>query len=208
MYADVEESYVGGADSLQAALRKAAAPAAETAGSNTTSGVHPQTSPSSSVAQQSAHRVNTNQSSSRIPDPGDSILSGGVPHLRQLTSTDIYLLLCIKGRGLMELEQIEIMRDGDDQVMFQDIRRAYLKIRQQQKADFHPETPETIRKISRGLHYLKRTCQSQIVRMFKYLRLGWLVWWIGDNVFYIPTSANFVRVPYPHTTTTFLLQAD
>lgn len=219
MSADVEESYVGAASHLRNEIRDAAASAAQATSRQPDPGSSPSSSTGGPVREHAANLTtdsqrptHQSQTQQQAPyqgfGPGISISPGNAQTLNQATISDRYLLLCTKGRRLMELEQIEIKRDGDDQVMFQDIRRAYLKIRQQQKADFHPDTPEVVRKLSRGLHYLKRTSQSQIVRMFKYLRLGWLVWWIGDNVFYIPTSANFVRVPYPHTTTTSSLQSD
>lgn len=196
MYADVEENYVDAADSLQTTLRKAAASAGQTAASGTNSGFQPQSSFSSSATQLTASGATSNPSALYVPSPGALVLAGSALPLSQVTSSDIYLLLCINGMRLKELEQIKIMRDGDDQIMFQDIRRAYLKIRQQQAAGFHPDTPEFIRRISITLHNLTKSSQRGLIRVFEYLRLGWLVWWIGDNIFYIPTSAKFVRVRY------------
>ena len=195
MYADVEENYIDGAGSLQAALRKAATSAGQTAAAGPHSGILPQSSLSSSSTQANTSGSPSNPSPHYTPTPGGGVvLSWSAPPLSQVTSTDIYLLLCINGRRLKELEQIKIMRDGDDQIMFQDIRRAYVKIRQQQATDFHPDTPKSARKISTSLHNVTKWSQRALIRVFEYLRLGWLVWWIGDNVFYIPTSANFVRV--------------
>lgn len=195
MYTDVEELYLGSADGLQTALRKAATSAATSpAASDTSFGVSSQNLPSSRATRQSTRGAGSDQSSTYIPGPGALTLQGDTPPLSQVASNEIYLMLCVKGRRLMELEQIKIMRDGDDQVIFQDIRRAYLKIRQQQARDFHPDTPEFVRKISLGLHHVRNSVQRLVIHIFECLRLGWLVWWIGDTVFYIPTTANFVRV--------------
>jgi len=207
MSAVVEETYVGAASHLENELRNAAASAAQATSRQPDPGSSPSSSTGGPVREQAAdlttdcqtpnHQSQTQQQATNQGfGPGIGISPGDAQILNQATILDRYLLLCIKGRRLMELEQIEIMREGDDQVMFQDIRRAYLKIRQQQATDFHPDTPEFVRTLSRGLHSLKSSSQRLVVRMLKHLRLGWLVWWIGDNVFYIPTSANFVRVRF------------
>ncbi|MCJ1475836.1 hypothetical protein MMC13_004500 [Lambiella insularis] len=133
--------------------------------------------------------------STTLADTELNLTSSGdtVTEQQQVMLPQQFLLLCVSTTRTAKLEQIQIPYNADDQVMFQDIRRAYLKVRQARSQTFHPETPALIRRLVQWNYDLLTFTQRSIIKLFQVLRLRWLVWWIGDMVFYIPTSANFVR---------------
>ncbi|MCJ1395077.1 hypothetical protein MMC18_007958 [Xylographa bjoerkii] len=226
MYADVEELYPGGAESLQTSLRRAAADAIwidnqlahdtfTNLGINTeliqlttnSTRSHHQSSNNNSRSSQISTGMSTStetlhgpvlstsSTSTTLAGTDLSLSSSGetISDQPQATLQQQFLLLCISTPRTAKLEQIRIPYSADDQVMFQDIRRAYLKVRQTRTQTFHPETPDFIRRLITKGYVLLHLTQKITIQLFHFLRLRWLVWWIGDLVFYIPTSANFVR---------------
>ena len=175
--------------SLQNALRQAAISAGQ-----------PSTGRQPDTFQQSSKSTNLPPPSSlRIQDRQMSSSNSILFNLTKDTTQEVsvcnrFLLLCVNGRRLMELKQLAICENADDQVMFQDMRRAYIEVRQARTTDIHPDTPLIFRKIILLKQNITDLLQRLTIRLFESLHLGWLVWWVGNSVFYIPISANFVRV--------------
>jgi hypothetical protein len=105
-------------------------------------------------------------------------------------------MLIVNGRTLRVLEQPELADSNDDEVFFNTIREVYLMIRNDSPPSFHRDTPVLVQKAVRLLHELSRAMQKLLIRAFTILRMGWLVWWMGDVLLYIPTAANFVKVRF------------
>lgn len=197
MYWDVQEAYKGGARHLEQQLRQSAA-AASAAASNSQS--------TRSVTAQSSGSGNSTESAS------DSVLgpeSSNASKPSRLSATQIrdqrlasaettiesrFLLLCVNGPRLPDLQQIPVHPNWDDQVLFQDIRNAYIESRKGQERQFHEDTPIFVIKIILWLDLCWYHLQSKASSLFGRLRLGWLIWWLGNEVLFIPKKATFVRV--------------
>lgn len=59
---------------------------------------------------------------------------------------------------------------------------------------FHPDTPIFFQKLIEKIDRLWNVTQKLIIALFTKLKLGWLVWWLENSVFWVPKSAQFVRV--------------
>lgn len=208
MYSDVQELYDGGATHLEEELRCAAARAAAaksqaTSGSN--NAVPQQVRQGSSNSSMISGSTLMPQSSSSPTHDAISTQTAsttpptGIEMARPLPAQ--FLLLCVNGPRLAEMRPVRVYPGMDDQVLFQDIRTAYTEVRKSYYArSFHPDTPRILQSLAAWSDQFWLTAQKLITKLFKKLRLGWLVWWLEDDVFYIPRSGNFVRVS---TTTHF-----
>lgn len=213
MYADVQESYLGGAEDLQTSLKKAAADARRIRDLSAQEISRTDCIRTHNQSNEDATSPSTFQETPNAGNPENGAVLSPSSTFTTLAGTDLsltssgetvseqppvllkqqYLLLCVNTTSTAKLEQIQIPYSADDQVMFQDIRRAYLKVRQARTQTFHPETPDLVRRLITWSYDLISLTQKTTIKVFQFLRLHWLVWWIGDVVFYIPTSANFVR---------------
>jgi hypothetical protein len=113
---------------------------------------------------------------------------------RSTTNDKRFLLLVINSKTVRVLSQPELPDTDDDQEFFNRIRQAYLEVRSSRRPVFRYGTPLLVQKAVEQLHRLSSAAQSLFIRVFAFLHLSWLVWWIGDIVFFIPTAANFVKV--------------
>lgn len=210
MYSDVQELYDGGAAHLETELRHAAASAEHSrAASNPTnnakSGQRRDSSGSGSGSAISGSTLGHQTTSS----PSQAVVQHANPLATRHGSAGIgppgsgrFLLLCVNGPRFARLEQISLIPGLDDQVLFQDIRNAYIKSRRNHTRVFHPDTPAVLQNLVAWMDRCWAASQKLATHLFKMLRLGWLVWWIGDDVFLIPKSANFVRVSHGRATFT------
>lgn len=205
MYSDVQELYEGGATDLKQQLRRAAGAAARSrAGQDT--------SPQGSTQKQAISSSDTNamSGSSLVPRPGtnsDANISGtesGRTSAVEPTGpliTSRFLLLCVNGPRFSQLQQVpltsqqvSVASQDNDRILFDQIRRAYIEVRRSYQPNLHPETPAVVKIFVGAMHRTWKATQKVTTEIFKLLRLQWLVWWIGDDVFFIPKSAEFVRV--------------
>lgn len=108
-----------------------------------------------------------------------------------------FLLLCVTGPHLAQLVQIYLPLGRNDEALFQDIREAYINFRRKTTRVSSPaNTPAALQKLVAWLNRCWVATQNLATQLFAYLPLQWLVWWLGDNAFLIPKSANFVRVSH------------
>lgn len=205
MYSDVQELHDGGAAHLEQKLRRAAAAAAAksrtqssanntttqrqgTGGSNSSSG----SAISGSTLAPHSGIINT------APGPSSGSTQNGNPSLIGLGSGppefNRFLILCVNGPSLARYQHLSVLSGVDDQVLFQDIRRSYTNLRRDVVRSFHPDTPVLVQKVVNKMDSFWSTSQKLTTDLFKWLKLGWLVWWLGNDVFFIPKSAQFVRV--------------
>lgn len=209
MYSDVQELYDGGAADLEHDLRRAADGAARsTSSSNNASQGTTQTQGSSS------NNIGAMSGSTLAPRPGASSTpgtsggggsqSGSMSTVKPgsgLPITNRFLLLCVNGPRFPQLRQVplssqevSIASHDNDRILFDNIRKAYIEVRRSYQPSFHPETPVVVKMFVEGMHRVQKVSQKLITEVFKMLRLQWLVWWIGDDVFFVPKSADFVKV--------------
>ncbi|KAL2275892.1 hypothetical protein FJTKL_01448 [Diaporthe vaccinii] len=182
MYSDVQELYDGGAADLEQELRRAADGAARSTSSsnNTPQGTtQRQGSNSSSTSSMSGSTLAPRPGANSTPGAsgGGGSQSGSISTVDTGPGpqiTDRFVLLCVNGPRFPQL-------------------RAYIEVRRSYQPSFHPETP-TVVKISVGWMYrVWKSSQKLTTEVFKMLRLRWLVWWIGGDVFFVPKSADFVK---------------
>lgn len=198
MYADVQELYPGGAQNLESKLRRSAALAAGVGQDLHHIPTAPRTA-SSDIG------LSTRPPSLQVLTGQDSVSTAIATGLKNTSNIQDnsssnkdqdarFLLLCVSNSRRLELEQIPIMLAANDQIMFQDIRRAYLKLRRDRTQQFHPKTPKAVRYVISTVERISAYVQRVIARLFECMALEWLVWWIGDSVLVIPHTASFVRV--------------
>jgi hypothetical protein len=84
------------------------------------------------------------------------------------------LLLYVNTSTAVKLEQLPISYTSNDQVLFQDIRCAYIEMRKA-RANFHPNTPTIIMNTLVWFHKKLDQVQKIIIRLFEALRLNWAV---------------------------------
>lgn len=210
MYSDFQELYEGGATDLEQQLRRAAGAAARSrAGQNS--------SPQGSAEKQAISSSDTNaiSGSSLVPWPGTSsdpnisgTASGSMSAVRPRPGpliTSRFLLLCVNGPRFSQLQQVplasqqvSVASHDNDRILFDNIRRAYVEVRRSYQPNLHPETPAVVKIFVKAMHRTWKATQKLTTEIFQLLRLQWLVWWIGDDVFFIPKSAEFVRVRPVH----------
>jgi hypothetical protein len=85
-----------------------------------------------------------------------------------------FLLLYVNTSTAVKLEQLPISYTSNDQVLFQDIRCAYIEMRKA-RANFHPNTPTIIMNTLVWFHKKLDQVQKIIIRLFEALRLNWAV---------------------------------
>lgn len=195
MYADVKELHAGGVELLQAALRKSTTEAVESSSGRASNALLPISkfdSHGTENTRQPASKI-TPQAPGSIPtNPTTTNSSQSARTLPQSPSNQMFLLLCVNTNRLKSLAQLRLEPGEDDKRFFELIRSEYVRLRSVRK--FHPDTPELIRTLMISLEELNLGVQKRIIRFFKFLRINWLVSWLGDIVFYIPEVANFVEV--------------
>ncbi len=196
MYADVQERYPGGAARLEDELRQAAAAVAVSNASHARSSVASQ-----SLAAGSAGTVHTSDASSHEPlaRPQGAALAVNTSFSTGASTVPTshdkrFLLPIVNSKTVRVLSQPELPDSDDDQEFFNRIRLAYLEVRTSRPPVFRRGTPLLVQKAVEQLHRLSIASQSLFIRVFEFLHLDWLIWWIGDIVFFIPTAANFVKV--------------
>ncbi len=105
-----------------------------------------------------------------------------------------FLMLIVNGRAACVLEQPELPDVDDDERVFSIIRDMYLNIRNDSPPSFRRGALLLVQRAVTWLRELSRATQELLIQVFTLLQVDWLVWWIGDILFYIPTAANFVKV--------------
>lgn len=227
MYSDVQEIYDGGAADLEQELRCAADGAASSASnsSNAPQGTaQRQGSSSSSSSDISGSTLTPN--STPGPSGGGGSQSGSISTVDTDPGpqvTNRFVLLCVNGPRFPQLrqiplasQQVSIASHDNDRILFDNIRSAYIEVRRSYQPSFHPETPAVVKIFVGWMYRVWNASQKLTTEVFKMLRLRWLVWWIGDDVFFVPKSADFVKVgpvqlaplsslSYPHSPTLTLL---
>lgn len=209
MCSDVQELYDGGAADLEQELRRAADGAARSTSSsnnNPQGTTQRQGSNSSSTSAMSGSTLAPRPGANSTPGAsgGGGSQSGSISTVDTGPGpqiTDRFVLLCVNGPRFPQLrqvplasQQVSIASHDNDRILFDNIRSAYIEVRRSYQPSFHPETP-TVVKISVGWMYrVWKSSQKLTTEVFKMLRLRWLVWWIGDDVFFVPKSADFVKV--------------
>lgn len=210
MYSDVRELHEGGAAHLEQKLRRAAAAAA----------AKPQASPGAD--DNAAQRQGTNNSGSSTvsgstlvhqsgtnaaPGPSDGTQAGNpssTKHGVESPGTDRFLILCVNGPRMARYRHLSVLPGVDDQVLFQDIRRSYVDLRRDVTRNFHPDTPVVLQILVKKIDNVWNSSQKLVTDLFNKLKLGWLVWWVGNDILFIPKCAQFVKVgaraqcPYLH----------
>lgn len=195
MYADVQENEDGAAVSLEEDLRKDAAVSAWSGtgvtsspssiyGNNRTSGGSrfssrlqgKQASPLSSASvtsPQAVHWAGSDAASSQRTNTSISDLgpAGAV------TERKVFLLLCVNGPSHKRWSNVDISSVQDDEKLFEAIRREYAKLRQSYVREVGQQS-------SRGC----------LQRLLEKLTLCGDRFWDMFQVFFIPKSANFVKV--------------
>lgn len=203
MYGDVQELRDGGAAHLEQKLRGAAAAAAAQSSTNNTSTYRQGTSGSSSSTGSATSGSTLAPHADTIdtaPEPADGgNTQDGKPSCTGPGGTEPlgvnrFLILCVNGPRLTRYQHLPVLPGVDDQVLFQDIRRSYAHLRRDVARSFHPDTPVFVQVIVNGTDEFCGISQKLMTDLFKWLKLGWLVWWLGDDVLFIPKSAQFVRV--------------
>lgn len=208
MYSDVQELYGGGAADLEQELRRASDVAARSRADSSSNNT-----PQGTTQRQGSSSSNTSvmSGSTLAPPPGTNLTpsssgtrSGSTTSVGPGTGppiTDRFLLLCVNGPRFPQLQQVplasqqvSIASHDNDRILFDNIRRAYIEVRRSYQPSFHPETPAVVKIFVGWMHRTWKASQKLTTELFKLLRLQWLVWWIGDDVFFIPRSAEFVKV--------------
>jgi hypothetical protein len=199
MYADVRERYEGGAARLEEQVRQAAAAASRT---HTQAAGRPATNqPGASTGNPYSQSLPYAQSSAPnqlSPSQGAAptvyapLSALGVTH--STPPNKRFLMLDVNGRTARILMEPELPYVNDDVEFFTLIHDKYLWIRNNSPPSFRHGTPLLMRRAVTWLHELSRETQKLLLRALKVLQMDWLVWSIGDIVFYIPTVANFVKV--------------
>lgn len=193
MYADVKELHAGGAERLQAALRKSATEAAQSSSGRASHALLPISkfdSHGTESTRQPASKTTSQATGSTPTNP--TTTNSSRKRSPQSPSNQMFLLLCVNTNRLKSLAQLKLEPGQDDKRFFELIRSEYVQLRSARK--FHPDTPEFIRTLVISLEELNSGVQKRIIRFFNFLRINWLVSWLGDLVFYIPEVANFVEV--------------
>lgn len=205
MYSDVQELHDGQAACLEQDLRRAAdgaARSAATSGSNNAPRGTTQRQGSSSSSSNTSAMSGSTLAPPPVPNSppvasGISPANPGAP----LPVTSRFVLLCINGPRFPQLRQVplasqqaSIAAHDNDRILFDNIRRAYIEVRRSYRPSFHPETPTVIKIFVGWMHRAWKASQKLTAELFKLLRIQWLVWWVGDDVFFVPKSANFVKV--------------
>ena len=194
MFADVQETYLGGGRDFEQQIRRAASEALGSRYSLPSVRSTSSTSQGSSASNTTSYvGSSSNQGSSAAARTRDTSPNISFQDAGGRTS-GLFVLLCVNGPQIAQLGQISVSRGQNDQILFQNIRASYKELRHRFKRNFHPDTPELLQTIVLWGDRLWNQSQKQAISIFSYLRLNWLVWWIGDSVFYVPQSANFVRV--------------
>lgn len=203
MYSDIQIQDENAAN-LEQRLRRAAAAAAAAAGGGGAN------TPGVFIPLQSLQRAQ-NQASSGNPrtalsGPRPAAQSNQDPSLAQSgtnpifnngtgpSSIERFLILCVNGPFFIRYEHIPLENNVDDKVLFQRIRSAYTNLRQERILNVHPDTPEIIKNITEWKQAALSALQKYIINLCEKLRLGWLFWWMGDDIFFLPKSAAFVKV--------------
>lgn len=212
MYSDVQELHDGGAAHLEQKLRGAAAAAAaqsraQSSTNNTATqrqGTGGSSSSSSSSRSGSATSGPTLAPHANTMDTAPEPANGGNtqdgkpscagPGGTEPPGANRFLILCVNGPRLTRYQHLPVLPGVDDQVLFQDIRRSYSHLRRDVARSFHPDTPVFVQMFVNGMDEFWGISQKLMTDLFKWLKLGWLVWWLGDDVLFIPKSAQFVRV--------------
>jgi len=142
--------------------------------------------------------------------PTDSKTQGGVQDEAHQGRSSVkrILLLCLNGSRTLKLEQLDLIPNTDDQILFQDMRRAYIDAKKNQARSFHPDTPKAVVKLVYLIDRSWAELQRYLVLGLTCMRANWLVWWVGDSLFYVPKSATFVRVSEGDTPPPLLSAAD
>jgi len=114
-------------------------------------------------------------------------------------STNKYLLTCINAFGSPELEHISLNQPNiNDEVLFRYIREAYI-IHRRAERPFHSKTPKIVRRFVRSVDRCLNGCERIFIKGLKILELDWLVSWIGDSFFMIPSFVSCVKVSHRTT---------
>ena len=148
--------------------------------------------------------------------------SGGQSEISCITqlSEPRFLLCCLQTKHLPTLAQLDLTDILTDEVLFARLRDIYARTKRSRgplygvSVDAQPNIdgapglplPNTARSSStafpaRWIQLSLRAVQKTIdifgwliTRLLERFHLHWLVWWIGDAVFFIPRKANFVQV--------------
>jgi hypothetical protein len=200
MYADVEEDYPGAALELQAELRASAAAAAQTA-SAALPAASAGSSPATSNASNSAGSSETVQQSTGAPHSRQNSGVTSTPSINSLAAsptppatTKQYLLLCVEADPLPRFEQVELIKNCDDYIFFQQMRQAYESLCSKRVFDFADDTPRWVQDAVKLLYSLGDRIHNRFVKLLVFLHIRWLVRSVGDSIFSIPNTANFVMV--------------
>jgi hypothetical protein len=115
--------------------------------------------------------------------------------------TNRFVLLCINGPQFTQLEQVplssqevSIASHDNNGNLFDSMRKRYIEVRRSSKPSFHPETLYLVRTAFCWTQRAWIVTQKWTTKVFKPLRIQWLVCWTGDDVFFIPKSTEFVKV--------------
>lgn len=204
MYSDVQELHNGGAAHLEQKLRRAADAAAKSRTQSSTSnattkrqGTDESNSSSGSAISGSTLAPHSSTISTAPSASSGSTQNGNPSSTRRGSGppgVNRFLILCVNGPRLARYQHLSVLSGVDDQVLFQDIRRSYTNLRRDVTRSFHPDTPVLVQKFVNKMDSFWSTSQKLTTDLFQWLKLGWLVWWLGNDVFFIPKSAQFVRV--------------
>ena len=109
-------------------------------------------------------------------------------------STNKYLLTCVNAFGSPELEHVSLNQPNiNDEILFRCIQEAYI-IHRRAERPFHPKTPKIVRRFVRSIDRCLNGCERISIKGLKIFELDWLVSWIGDSLFMIPSFVSCVKV--------------
>jgi hypothetical protein len=104
------------------------------------------------------------------------------------------LLLCVDAVPLPRFKQVELMDGCDDSTFFEQIRTAYEDICSTPVVRYTEGTPDWVRAAVRLSYGLGGAFEKFIIKVFDWLHVRWLVRTVGNSVFFVPSTANFVQV--------------
>ena len=201
MFLDVEELHSGSAKSLQSEFQRAADPIVQVPDS---SSYAPTLPVSSQDYAPSASRRGRSNPAQQIMLPQDTALVQGADIRSSSTRTrtfadsnttfNRFLLMSVSTSRLPMLEHVAVLQAENDTMLFQDLRSSYLAIRTAQTERFHPGTAKWIRFLSRKLRGLISCLQKYMIRLYGILGAEGIVPWVGDNLFFVPIRADYIKV--------------
>jgi hypothetical protein len=195
MYADVEEVNPGAALKLQAKMRASAAAAAQTASAASPS-ASAGSSSATSNASDGASFSNTVRKAAGAPHSSNNMTSTASTNDPAASPTPTpankrFLLLCVVADPLPRFRQVELIENCNDNILFQEMRRAYESLCSRRVDHLADGTSRWVRDAIEEIYLLRDRIEKGLVTLLEIVHIRWFVQLRGVSEFYMPNNGEF-----------------